>query len=174
MINTCFDDSIFHYDHTHKNKRVRLQNGTVENHDGSTMFITEAITIEFEEEETVKLNPNSPLSFKGGLGIAGSTLLIVGVVLWAAYTNVQGQISEVRTEVSTLRSDNREDFNSVRSEVNSVRSEVNSVRSDMNQGFNRVNDKLDAMSSKTDEKIDKITNIINEMRMDQVKTKTQN
>lgn len=79
MITPCFDDNFFpEREPPQKKPKKKLKRDKLENHDGSTMFIADAITIEIEEEEIVKFNPNSPLSFKGGLGIAGSTLLIVG------------------------------------------------------------------------------------------------
>lgn len=107
MSTACIDDFILEDGIT----CLPGQNGDIiENQDGSSMFTAEFVTVS-QEEVSVNLHPNSPLTFGKGLGLAVSTFIAVGLMVWAAYSQVQTQISEVRTEVSTLRSDNREDFN---------------------------------------------------------------
>ncbi|MCU5771138.1 hypothetical protein, partial [Winslowiella arboricola] len=92
---------------------------------------------------------------------------------WTIYLNVQGQISEVRTEVSTLRADTREDFHRLNDKIDivSARQDAMSTRLDtkIDAMSARFDAKLDAISSKTDEKLDKLTAMISDMRVEQAK-----
>ncbi|WP_432323432.1 hypothetical protein [Yersinia enterocolitica] len=101
----------------------------IENHDGNEMFVAKVLTIDLEEDQ-VKLHPNSPLTFGKGIGLAASTVIAVGLMLWAAYSQVQTQISEVRSEVSILRSDNREDFNRANDKLDKVTELLTDMRID--------------------------------------------
>lgn len=103
----CIDDFILDDDIACS---PRKNDDIIENQDGSSMFTTEFVTAS-QEEVSVDCHPNSPLTFGKGLWLAGSTFIAVGIMVWIAYAQVQTQISEVRSEISTLRSDNREDFN---------------------------------------------------------------
>lgn len=150
MINPSYDDFAWaDISPSKKASPVRSKGGKIENQDGSTMFVAEAVTIEIEEA-AMSLQPNNPLSFKAALTIAGSTLLIVGTVMWSAYTQIQGQITDLRGEISTLRSSNHDDFNRVADKLDAI--------------TQRLDDKIDKSAEKTDSKLDKINESLNELR----------
>ncbi|MBP2169975.1 putative PurR-regulated permease PerM [Erwinia toletana] len=100
-------------------------------------------------------DPDSPLTFWSALNVAVGALGIIALGAWTIYFNLQGQISEVRSEVSTLRADTREDFHRLNDKIDAMGA--------------RLDAKIDAISSKTDEKLDKLTAMIIDMRVEQAK-----
>ncbi len=127
---TDFYFSGFHYEPP-KPERGGKRGDKLENQDGSTMYEAVYQPVEVKEEGKMKLQPSSPLTFGSALTLAGSTLLITGLVLWQAYDKIQDQISEVRGEVSTLRSDNREDFNRVADRLDEINKTLTAIQVDM-------------------------------------------
>lgn len=129
MITPCFDDNVFNIETQPKVRTRSSIAGIIENHDGSTMFVAETVTIDLEEE-AMNLEPNSPLTFKGALKIAGGALLIIGSVMWAAYTQIQGQITDLRGEISTLRTSNHDDFNRVADKLDDIGKTLTTIQVD--------------------------------------------
>lgn len=129
MITTCFNDDFFFQESKLKPRQPNMDAGILENQDGSHMLIAESETFEFEEE-AMNLEPNSPLTFKGALKIAGGALLIIGSVMWAAYTQIQGQITDLRGEISTLRTSNHDDFNRVADKLDDIGKTLTAIQVD--------------------------------------------
>ncbi|HCM9256106.1 TPA: hypothetical protein N5L18_003967 [Enterobacter cloacae subsp. dissolvens] len=101
----------------------------LENTKGDTIFVPQFVRVHFKtKEEVMSFQPNSPITFKGAIWLAGASLLVAGGVLWAAYTQIQGQISDVRSEISTLRSSSHDDFNRVADKLDEINKTLTSIQ----------------------------------------------
>lgn len=103
----------------------------IENTSGDTIYISEFVKANLKEkEEVMSFQPNSPITFKGAIWLAGASLLIAGSVLWGAYTQIQGQIGDVRSDVSTLRSSSHDDFNRVADKLDEINKTLTTIQVD--------------------------------------------
>ncbi|HBQ1940503.1 MULTISPECIES: hypothetical protein [Klebsiella] len=77
------------------------------------------------------MEPNSPLTVKTAAIFCGSSLLIIASALWAAYTQVQGQVTETRNEISSLRTLTHDDFNRVSDKLDDMNKTLTSIQVDL-------------------------------------------
>jgi len=84
-----------------------------------------------DAKKGAEMEPNSPLTFKSAVVICVGCLLTAGTVMWAAYTQVQGQISESRNEISALRTVTHDDFNRVSDKLDDINKTLSSIQVDL-------------------------------------------
>lgn len=133
----------------------KLFDGIIENMDGSTMYIAEAVTVDLDEEDAMSRQNSYGHELLHALKLSWPIILIVVGASFgffqltqsridASQEAMQAQLAEIRTQMSADRE--------------SASSDNSALRSDVNQGLNRVADKLDDIGKTlTSIKVDQAT-----------------
>lgn len=135
MMSIFFDDIAFNDGNSRNAQRY---DDTLENQDGSTMFIAKYTTIEIEEGQVT----NKPYvqELLHALKLSWPFLLVVIVAIYGFYQFTQNRIDASRTAIDAQLTEIRTQMSADRQ---SASADNVALRGDMTQGFNRIADKLD-------------------------------
>lgn len=126
--------------------------GIVENMDGNTMYVAEYVKIDTKEVEMI-LDTGQPLTLRWALILCGVMLAGAATIAGGFYAMVHSDVNDVRASVDTVR-------DGASSDVNLLRSEMKADNVRMYEKFDKVGDKLD-----------RITDIVTETKIQQAKSK---
>ncbi|WP_270735201.1 hypothetical protein [Leclercia adecarboxylata] len=128
-----------------------LFDGIIENIDGSKMYVVEAITVDLGEEKMI-LDVSQPLTIKWAIGLSLALLISALGIAGGTYALIHSDVNDVRASLDTVR--------------DGASTDVNNLRSDMRTDFSRMDSKFD----KVGDKLDRITEIVTDTRVQQAKS----
>ncbi|HDG1697559.1 TPA: hypothetical protein PFE29_004452 [Kluyvera ascorbata] len=128
-----------------------LFDGIIENMDGGKMYAAEIITIDLGEEKMI-VDVSQPLTIKWAIGLSFGLLVSALGIAGGTYALVHSDINDVRSSLDTVR--------------DGASSDVTTLRADMRSDFSRMDTKFD----KVGDKLDRITEIVTETRLQQAKS----
>lgn len=134
----------------HPERRTSI-GGIIENMDGRRMYAANVVSIELEVEMTI--NTSQPLTVGWAIGLSAGLVFSAVCIAAGTYTLLRGDVNDVRTSVDAVR--------------DGASSDVTSLRADMRADFARMDTKFD----KVGEKLDKITDIVTETKVQQAKNR---
>jgi len=161
MITPCFDDNIFSAESKPKVRSSGVVAGIIENHNGSTMFVAETITIDLEEEEIVttpeKPHLKIPLTFKSAMWMGIGFVAVALGGAWAMYTHLDNKLETYRSgtearieaartsldgKIESLGSETRSHFEAARVESKADNAAVTSQLQTISNSLSELNGKV--------------------------------
>lgn len=132
----------------------RMSDGTIENMDGSKMYVATFIRLGIKtKEESMPIDKDGPLTLRWAIGLCCVTFAAVALTGGGIYMAIRSDVSDLKAEVSTTRTE-------------SV-SRVDVLRSDMTKGIETVYSKIDSSSKALELKIEKASDKT-ELQLDKI------
>lgn len=162
MISVCFEDIALDIEIPKPAANIKRSfdlSDTIENQDGSIMFVQEFVPMQ-TKEVAVTINTSQPLTV--GWAIALSSALFVSALVFSigTYTFIHSDVNDVRSSVDSVRDGASSDLSSLR---NDMRSDFIRVDSKLDSMTSTLNTKIEKSSEKTDAKLDKISESLNKI-----------
>ncbi|ELY2767159.1 hypothetical protein SMC44_002679 [Cronobacter malonaticus] len=127
-----------------------LFDGIIENIDGGRMYVAEVHTINLGEAKMI-VDVSQPLTIKWAIGLSVALFVSTLGIAGGLYALVHSDVNDVRSSVDAVR--------------DGASADVSTLRSDMRNDFARMDVKFD----KVGDKLDKITDLVTETKIQQAK-----
>ncbi|MEF9677705.1 hypothetical protein QX227_16590, partial [Pectobacterium aroidearum] len=109
-----------------------LPDGTLENRDGNIMYIADRVfDIDTLEEVDMTINTDRPLTIGWAIGLCTATVVSVILCAGGIYAFLQSDLNNVRSDISSLRTDARDDVKSTNAQINEVNKTLTSIQVDV-------------------------------------------
>ncbi|MEQ9828106.1 hypothetical protein ABRQ00_10960 [Pectobacterium aroidearum] len=113
-------------------ERFTLPDGTLENRDGNIMYIADRVfDIDTLEEVDMTINTDRPLTIGWAIGLCTATVVSVILCAGGIYAFLQSDLNNVRSDISSLRTDARDDVKSTNAQINEVNKTLTSIQVDV-------------------------------------------